>query len=191
MIVIAGLGNPGREYAGTRHNAGFSVIDELADKYNIDVDIAKHKALCGKGQIEGQKVVLVKPQTFMNSSGESLREVVDFYKCDVSSEVLVIYDDITLDVGNIRVRKRGSAGGHNGMKSIIAHLGSEDFARIRIGIGEKPPRMDLADWVLGRFAKEDGQNLEKARKSAIEAVEMILRDETDEAMNRFNRKEER
>ena len=108
MIVIAGLGNPGREYAGTRHNAGFSVIDELADKYNIDVDIAKHKALCGKGQIEGQKVVLVKPQTFMNSSGESLREVVDFYKCDVSSEVLVIYDDITLDVAHMSfIEKEG------------------------------------------------------------------------------------
>lgn len=188
MIIIAGLGNPGKEYENTRHNAGFMVIDELARLMNVDVTTYKHKALIGKGILEGQKVVLAKPQTFMNSSGESLRELFDYYKPDETDDIIVVYDDITLDVGSIRVRKSGSAGGHNGMKSIIAHLGSEAFPRVRVGIGEKPSRMDLKDWVLGHFSESDKENLKKAVSDAAEAVKMIINDQTDEAMNRFNRK---
>lgn len=191
MIIIAGLGNPGKEYAGTRHNAGFMTIDALAVKYGIDVSERKHKALIGKGAIEGHKVILAKPQTFMNNSGESLRELVDYYKPDIETEVIVIYDDITLDVGGLRVRKKGSAGGHNGMKSIIAHLGTSDFQRIRVGIGEKPPRMDLADWVLGHFHKEDMEPLKDAIDEACAATLMIMNGEVDEAMNKYNRKVDR
>lgn len=191
MIIIAGLGNPGREYENTRHNAGFMTIDKLAKEYGIDVSEKKHKALIGKGVIEGQKVILAKPQTFMNSSGESLRELTDYYKPDIAAEVIVIYDDITLDVGSIRVRKHGSAGGHNGMKSIIAHLGTEEFQRIRVGIGEKPPKMDLADWVLGHFPKEDKEHLEDGLKDACDAVLLLINKEPDEAMNRYNRKVDR
>lgn len=191
MIIIAGLGNPGREYVNTRHNAGFMAIDALAKKYGIDVTEKKHKALIGKGIIEGQKVILAKPQTYMNNSGESLRELSDYYKPDTETEIIVIYDDITLDVGGLRVRKKGSAGGHNGMKSIIAHLGTEEFQRIRVGIGEKPPRMDLADWVLGHFAKEDAENLETALSEAVNATVMLMNGQVDEAMNRYNRKVDR
>lgn len=191
MYIIAGLGNPGREYDNTRHNTGFRVLDALASKYSIDVSEKKHKALVGKGVIDGQKVILIKPQTFMNLSGESLREVADYYKIDPETDLIVIYDDITLDVGSIRVRKKGSAGGHNGIKSIIAQLGTENFQRIRVGIGEKPPKMDLADWVLGHFPKEETDNLNAGTDAATEAVRLMLAGQTDEAMNRFNRKVDR
>ena len=137
MYIIAGLGNPGKEYAGSRHNVGFMTLDELADRYNIDVREKAHKALIGKGMIEGNKVILVKPQTYMNLSGESIRSVMDYYKTE-PSEFIVIYDDISLEPGQIRIRKKGSAGGHNGIKNIIAHLGTQEFPRIRIGVGEKP-----------------------------------------------------
>ncbi|MBO7358003.1 MAG: aminoacyl-tRNA hydrolase [Lachnospiraceae bacterium] len=189
MYIIAGLGNPGKEYENTRHNAGFMAIDALADAYNISVSEKKHKGLIGKGVIEGHKVVLVKPQTFMNLSGECLRPVCDYYKADPATELIVIYDDINLSVGGIRVRKKGSAGGHNGMKSIIANMDTEDFHRVRVGVGEKPPRMDLADWVLGHFKKEDAEPLKEAIDKAKEAVLLLLNGEADEAMNRFNRKE--
>ena len=188
MVIIVGLGNPGKQYEMTRHNAGFMAIDALSEKYGIDVLEKKHKAIIGKGVIDGQKVILAKPQTFMNSSGESVRELVDYYKPDIENELIIIYDDITLDVGGLRVRKKGSAGGHNGMKSIIAHLGDENFKRIRVGIGEKPQRMDLADWVLGHFKKEDIDPLKESLDNAINAVSMILAGETDEAMNKYNRK---
>jgi len=188
MVIIVGLGNPGKQYEMTRHNAGFMAIDALSEKYGIDVTEKKHKAIIGKGVIDGQKVILAKPQTFMNSSGESVRELVDYYKPDIENELIIIFDDITLDVGGLRVRKKGSAGGHNGMKSIIAHLGDENFKRIRVGIGEKPPRMDLADWVLGHFKKEDIEPLKESLDNAINAVSMILAGETDEAMNKYNRK---
>lgn len=188
MIIIAGLGNPGKEYVNTRHNAGFMAIDELASRHGIDVSEKKHKALIGKGSINGHKVILAKPQTYMNNSGESLRELFDYYKPDAETEIIVIYDDITLDVGGIRVRKKGSAGGHNGMKSIIAHLGTENFQRVRVGIGEKPARMDLADWVLGHFHKEDTDTLNEALKEAGNAVEMLLEGDIDNAMNRYNKK---
>ncbi len=191
MFIIVGLGNPGKEYDNTRHNMGFRVIDRLSDKYGIDVTAKKHKALVGKGVIDGNKVVLAKPQTFMNLSGESVRELLDFYKVDETSELIIVYDDITLDVGNIRVRKNGSAGGHNGMKSIIAHVGHNEFMRVRVGIGEKPPKMDLADWVLGHFPKTDEEGVNEGTLKATEALLMLMDGKVDDAMNRFNRKVER
>ena len=145
MYIIAGLGNPGKEYENTRHNIGFDVIDRLAEEENIAVMESKHKALIGKGYVAGQKVILAKPQTFMNLSGESIREIVDYYKVDDTAELIVISDDISLDVGQIRIRKKGSAGGHNGLKNIIKMLGHDTFIRVRMGVGEKPKNFDLAD----------------------------------------------
>ena len=185
MYVIAGLGNPGREYEGTRHNVGFMTLDALADKYNIDVREKAFKGLIGKGMIEGNKVILVKPQTYMNLSGECIRQVMDYYKVD-PSEFIVIYDDISLVPGGIRIRKKGIAGGHNGIKNIIAHLGTQEFPRIKVGVGDKPPRMDLADYVLSRFSKEDREKMEQAFKDAADAVEVMITEGADAAMNRFN-----
>ena len=156
MYIIIGLGNPTAQYEGTRHNVGFDVIDRLAEKYNIAVDTKKHRAYIGKGMIDGQKVILAKPQTYMNLSGESVRELAEYYKVDPEQEILVIYDDISLDVGQLRIRKKGSAGGHNGIKNIIAHLGTQVFPRIKVGVGEKPKNYDLADYVLGHFPKQSG-----------------------------------
>lgn len=188
MFIIAGLGNPGKEYEGTRHNAGFDVIDALADKYNISVNERKGRAFCGKGIIAGQKVLLVKPQTYMNLSGESIRSLVDFYKPDPEEEFLVIFDDVSLDVGQIRIRKKGSAGGHNGIKSIISHLGSQNFMRIKVGVGEKPKEYDLADYVLGHFSKADREGMQDGYRQAMEAVEQILLGDIEAAMNCFNKK---
>lgn len=188
MYIIAGLGNPKEEYDNTRHNIGFALIDALADQYNIPVMDRKHKALTGKGMINGRKVILAKPLTFMNLSGESIRPIVDYYKIDVSTELIVISDDISLPPGQIRVRKRGSAGGHNGLKSIIQHLGSEEFQRIRIGVGEKPAGYDLADYVLGRFSKEEQPLIREGVEKAMKAAAMMLEGDVDRAMNEFNRK---
>lgn len=185
MKIIAGLGNPTSQYEGTRHNIGFAVIDKLADAYNISMDIKKHKAVCGKGVIDGEKVILVKPQTYMNLSGESIREVYDYYKADIE-DVLIIYDDICLDVGKLRIRAKGSAGGHNGIKNIIAHLGTEKFARIRVGVGDKPKQMDLADYVLGRFQGDDVAAIRKGIETAAEAVSVVITEGIDSAMNKFN-----
>ena len=188
MFIIVGLGNPTKEYEGTRHNVGFEVIDRIADKYNISVTDRKSRAFCGKGIIAGQKVLLVKPQTYMNLSGESVRGLVDYYKIDEESELLVIFDDISLDVGQLRIRKKGSAGGHNGIKNIIAHLGTNVFQRIKVGVGEKPKEYDLADYVLGHFFKAEQEVMEDGYKDAIQAVELILQGDIDEAMNQFNKK---
>lgn len=188
MYIIAGLGNPTLQYEGTRHNVGFDVIDALADKYNISVDGRKSRAFIGKGIIEGQKVLLVKPQTYMNLSGESIRGLVDYYKIDEEQELLVIYDDVSLDVGQLRIRKKGSAGGHNGIKSIIANLGTQVFPRIKVGVGEKPKKYDLADYVLGHFSKADREIMEEGYQKAVSAIEMILRGELEAAMNEYNRK---
>lgn len=188
MYIIAGLGNPSKEYKNTRHNIGFDVIDFLADKHGIDVTTIKHKALVGKGIINGEKVILVKPQTYMNLSGESLIDVCQYYKIDVESELIVIYDDIALDVGAIRVRKNGSAGGHNGMKNIIQHLSTEKFMRIRMGVGEKPKGYDLADYVLGHFTSQERELMDAAAVDALNAIEMIFADGIDKAMNRYNKK---
>jgi PTH1 family peptidyl-tRNA hydrolase len=185
MKIITGLGNPTAQYEGTRHNIGFAVIDRLASEYNISMDIRKHKAVCGRGVIEGEKVILVKPQTFMNLSGESVREVYDYYKADIS-DILVIYDDICLDVGKLRIRAKGSAGGHNGIKNIIAHLGTQDFERIRVGVGDKPKQMDLADYVLGHFQGEEKAAIEEGINNAVRAVGVVLTQGIDSAMNQFN-----
>ena len=188
MKIIAGLGNPTLQYEGTRHNVGFDVIDTLADKYNISVDARKSSAFIGKGMIEGQKVILVKPQTYMNLSGESIRGLVDYYKIDVEHELLVIYDDISLDVGQLRIRKKGSAGGHNGIKNIIANLGTQNFPRIKVGVGEKPKKYDLADYVLSHFSKAERELMEEGYQKAVKAVEMLLDGEMEAAMNEYNRK---
>lgn len=187
MYLIAGLGNPTKEYDKTRHNVGFSVIDALADRYRIDVSEKKHKALCGRGVIEGQKVLLLKPQTFMNLSGESIRAAADYYKIE-PEEMIVIYDDISLDPGQLRIRLKGSAGGHNGIKNIIANLGTQDFPRIKVGVGAKPPRMDLADYVLSRFGAGEQKLMEEAFGEAAEAAVMMMTDGAERAMNHFNAK---
>ena len=189
MYVIAGLGNPGREYEGTRHNVGFMTLDALADKYNIDVREKAFKGLIGKGVIEGNKVILVKPQTYMNSSGESIRAAADYYKVD-PEDILIVYDDISLAPGQLRIRAKGSAGGHNGIKSIIAHLGTQEFPRVKVGVGEKPSRMDLADYVLGHFSKEEQGTMADAVKEAADAVCEIVNVGIAQAMNDHNRKKE-
>ena len=186
MYVIAGLGNPGSKYEKTRHNAGFQVIDRLAEKYHIDMKMKRHRAVCGTGLIEGVRVLLVKPQTFMNLSGESIQEAVRFSGADPQSEFLVIYDDVSLPPGQLRIRKKGSAGGHNGMKNIILHLGTQEFARVRVGVGEKPAGYDPADYVLGHFSKEEEKQMEEAFERAADAVAVILKEGTDRAMNQFN-----
>ena len=188
MYIIVGLGNPGKEYEKTRHNVGFDVIDALAEKYKISVLELKHKAISGRGYIEGQKVILVKPLTFMNLSGESIREVIEYYKVDSEEELIVISDDISLEPGQLRVRIKGSAGGHNGLKNIIKQLGHDNFKRIRMGVGEKPKGYDLADYVLGHFNKEEKAAVDEAIEKAVRAVEIILTDGADVAMNEFNRK---
>jgi PTH1 family peptidyl-tRNA hydrolase len=188
MYVIAGLGNPTKEYENTRHNIGFMAIDYLADKYGISLLECKHKALMGKGIINGNKVVLVKPLTYMNLSGEAIRSVIDYYKVDEKEELIVIYDDISLDVGQLRIRKKGSAGGHNGIKNIIAHLGHDTFMRIKIGVGEKPKGYDLADYVLGHFTGDELKTMNESLKAVDGAVNLMLEGEVDKAMNDYNAK---
>ena len=188
MFVIVGLGNPEKKYECTRHNIGFAVIDALADKYNISIKDKKHKALCGTGVIEGVKVMLVKPLTYMNISGDSVADVMNFYKLDPEEDMLVVYDDISLAPGNIRVRKKGSAGGHNGIKSIIARCGTQNFMRVRVGVGEKPEGWDLADHVLGHFSDEDSRLVREAVDDAIGAIVMMSQGDVDQAMNNYNAK---
>ena len=190
MYIIAGLGNPTKEYEGTRHNVGFDVIDRLSERYNIDVTMERHRALIGKGMIAGQKVILVKPQTYMNLSGESIRSVIDYYKVDPETELIVIYDDISLGVGQLRIRAKGSAGGHNGIKSIISSVGTSNFMRIKVGVGEKPQGWDLADHVLGRFSGEDRARVEEAIRDAEDAAVLMIQGEADKAMNDFNAKKQ-
>ena len=188
MFLIVGLGNPTLQYEGTRHNVGFDVIDLLADKYNITVETRKGRAYIGKGMMEGKKVILAKPQTYMNLSGESVRSLVDYYKIDEESELLIVYDDVSLGVGQLRIRKKGSAGGHNGIKNIISHLDTNVFMRIKIGVGEKPKKYDLADYVLSSFSKVEREQMEEGYEKAVRAAVMILNGETDAAMNEYNRK---
>ena len=185
MYIIAGLGNPGKQYEHTRHNVGFDTLDKLAEKYHIPIDTQKHKAVCGSGYIEGQKVILVKPQTYMNLSGESLAEIYNFYKVDTSN-IVVIYDDIDLDVGKLRIRKKGSAGTHNGMRSIVKCLGSGDFPRVRVGVSKPMKGQDLADFVLSRFRKEEQADLEIGLEKAYKAVEAMIKENVDIAMNKYN-----
>ncbi len=187
MYIIVGLGNPTKQYENTRHNVGFDAIDILADRYNISVTEKKHRAYCGSGYIEGQKVLLVKPQTYMNLSGESVHSAMEFYKCDPVEELIVLCDDINLDVGQLRIRKKGSAGGHNGLKNIIAHLHTEEFQRVRIGVGHKPENYDLVDFVLGHFSKAEQEDILQGEKDAAEAVKVLVTKGIESAMNLFNR----
>ena len=188
MYIIVGLGNPGKEYVNTRHNIGFDVIDKLAETENISVIEKKHKALIGKGYVAGEKCVLVKPQTYMNLSGESVRQILDYYKVDETEGLIVISDDTSLEVGALRIRKKGSAGGHNGLKNIIAHLGHDTFKRVKMGVGEKPKGYDLADYVLGHFSAGERKIMDDAAKRAVEAIHMMIAQDVDAAMNAFNRK---
>ncbi|MCI8891157.1 MAG: aminoacyl-tRNA hydrolase [Eubacterium sp.] len=188
MYMIAGLGNPTRQYEKTRHNIGFDTIDKIADAFHISMRDAKLKSVCGSGVIAGQKVLLLKPQTFMNNSGEAIRAALNFYKLDPETQMLVIYDDISLEPGNLRIRLKGSAGGHNGIRSIIAHAGTQQFARMKIGVGHKPDGWDLADYVLGRFAKEEREAAEDAMKDAVQAAELIVAGDAAQAMNLYNKK---
>lgn len=187
MYLIAGLGNPSRTYEGTRHNIGFTMIDAIGNKFGIDVTTKKHKALVGRGMIDGMRAILAKPQTYMNLSGESIREITDFYKIEPEN-IIIIYDDISLDVGQLRIRKKGSAGGHNGVKNIIAHLGTQEFPRIKVGIGNKPEGWDLADYVLSKYTKAEQEALEEASEGVIGAVKLMLADDIEAAMNKYNAK---
>ena len=188
MYVIAGLGNPGREYEGTRHNVGFMTLDALADKYNIDVREKAFKGLIGKGMIEGNKVILVKPQTYMNASGIAIEAAAHFYKIP-PERVLVLFDDISLPVGKLRIRKNGSAGGHNGLKSIISCLGSDQFPRVKIGVGAKPhPDYDLADWVLSTVSKTEWPDYQEAMSHAADAALCIVKNGCEKAAAEYNGK---
>lgn len=184
--IIAGLGNPGAKYEMTRHNAGFLTLDLYAVKNNADIKKLKYHSLVREEIIGGKRCLLMKPQTFMNNSGEAIGEAARFYKIP-PEKIIVISDDTTLDIGKIRIRRKGSAGGHNGLKSIIAHLNSEDFPRVKIGVGKKPDAYtDLADWVLARFPKESEAELRQSLENALSAVELIVQGETDKAMNLYN-----
>ena len=186
MYLIAGLGNPGKQYEATRHNMGFDVIDKLVEEFNVPQAGVKFNAMYGKGRIGGEPVILMKPLSYMNLSGGPIRDMANYFKIDPETELIVIYDDIDTEPGQLRVRKKGSAGGHTGIKSIIQQLGTQNFMRVRVGVGAKPKDWDLADYVLGRFDRDDRQLVEDAQDRACEAVEMILADSVDAAMNKFN-----
>ena len=185
MYLIVGLGNPGTEYAATRHNIGFDMITYLSDKYRIPMRGKEGKAIVGKGFIEGQKVMLAQPQTFMNLSGESVRALMDYYKL-TEEEVVIIYDDISMPVGQVRIRPKGSAGGHNGIKSIIQHLGTQEFPRIKIGVGDKPANGDLVKHVLGRFGKEEDVMIRDVFELAEKGLLALLQEDVAAAMNTVN-----
>ncbi len=185
MYVVIGLGNPGKDYTNTRHNVGFEAIDILAKRNKIDLNKIKFQAVYGEGRIGNEKVLLVKPQTFMNNSGVTVREIFQFYKIDVQN-IIVIVDDIDIDFSSIRVKQKGSAGSHNGLKSIIYHLQDENFPRVKIGIGKKHSNQDLADFVLSRFSKEERPEIELSLITAAEAVENIIMQDINYAMNKFN-----
>ncbi len=185
MYYIVGLGNPGLQYENTRHNAGFLTIDYLADKYGIDVKKLKFKSLYGQGMISGHKVMLIKPQTYMNNSGEAVRDIKNFYKFD-SDKLIVVYDDIDINFGSIRIRKKGSAGTHNGMKSIIYQIQDDSFPRIKISVGKKPDYMDLANFVLSGFSEKEASVMRDEIGLAADAIELMIKDGIDKSMNKFN-----
>lgn len=187
FYCIVGLGNPGRQYEETKHNVGFKVIDRLAEKYDIKVDKFKNKAFVGDGTIRNKRVLLVKPQTYMNLSGESVREIVNFYKIP-QERFVVIFDDTSLPCGSVRIREKGSHGGHNGIRNIIDQMGTDQFYRIKVGIGEKPSGWDLADYVLGKFNEDDLPAMDEGMDKAVKGVELMLSRGIAEAANRVNQK---
>ena len=185
-FLIVGLGNPGKKYETTRHNAGFMCIDKFSQEENVDVKKVKLHALIGECYIEGHKVIVMKPQTMMNNSGQAIKECATFYKI-APENIIVIYDDISLEPGKLRIRRKGSAGGHNGIKSIIAHLGSENFPRVKIGVGAKPhPDYDLVDWVLGSFPKDQLKLINESCENAYNAIKIIMNADIDGAMSKYN-----
>ena len=183
MFLIVGLGNPGNEYKNTRHNIGFDVIDKLANVYKIDINRSKFKGICGEGRIGLEKVILLKPLTYMNLSGESVREVCDYFKIEPEN-IIVVHDDVSIDVGRIRIRAKGSSGGQNGVKNIILHLSTDEFNRVKVGVGK--PQGDMVSHVLGRFSEEDRKLVEQSSDAAIQAIEVIIKDDINVAMNKFN-----
>lgn len=184
--LIVGLGNPGKKYEFTRHNIGFMFLDFFAGDRNLKINKIKFKAVCCETVIDGKKCVLMKPQTYMNNSGEAVREAADFYKIPTEN-IIVIFDDVSLETAKIRIRRKGSAGGHNGIKSIISHLGSEEFPRIKIGVGEKPhEEMDLADWVLSSFSKKELEQLKESAKKAEDIISLMVDGKTEDAMSKYN-----
>lgn len=185
MYLIVGLGNPEPEYSKTRHNMGFDVINKIAKKYDIELSRSNYNALYGTGIIEGKKVILVKPQTYMNSSGEAIKKFIDFYKIPLEN-VIIIYDDMDTDIETIRIRPKGGAGSHNGMKSVIYELQSENFARIRVGIGRPKGEFDKVDFVIGAIPDEEYINLQKGQNEAVEAVVCYIKNGIDNVMNKFN-----
>ena len=185
-FIIAGLGNPGAKYESTRHNSGFVFIDMLAAKYGFKVNKIKFKAVTALVEINGHKCLILKPQTFMNESGQSIREAASFYKIP-AEKIIVVFDDISLDCGKLRIRRKGTDGGHNGIKSIIYHLNSDNFPRIKLGVGKKPhPDYDLADWVLSSFGSDEAKLMRQAAENAVGAVEMMVNGEIDAAMSKYN-----
>ena len=186
MFVIVGLGNPDKKYEHTRHNIGFAAIDYIADKYNIELNRIKFKGVFGEGLINGKKVILLKPTTYMNNSGIALRQCMDFYKVS-AEDILVLYDDMDMPVGKLRLRQKGSAGGHNGIKSIISHIGTQEFDRIRIGIG-KDKMIPVVDWVLGKFPQEQQEDLNHALEQAAKAAKFSIKHSFSDTMNRYNKK---
>ena len=185
-FLIVGLGNPGKQYESTRHNAGFICIDILAEKYDIKINKLKFKSLMGEGRIEGKRCLLLKPQTFMNLSGEAVRDAVEFYKIPVEN-IIVICDDISLEPGKMRIRRKGSHGGQNGMRNIIYHLKDDNFPRIKIGIGAKPnPDYDLADWVLSRFTQSEAKLIKQVADNTVSAIEIMVKGDIDKAMSNYN-----
>lgn len=184
--IIAGLGNPGMQYENTRHNAGFIVLDALAQQLGVQINRMKFKGLTAEATIEGKRCLLIKPNTFMNLSGESLVQALEFYKID-AEKLIVVYDDISLEPGKLRIRRKGSHGGHNGMRSIIDLTGRDDFPRVKMGVGKKPhPDYNLADWVLGKFGKEDAEKMKQSAENACECIKLMVQGKTDEAMNKYN-----
>lgn len=184
--IVAGLGNPGKEYENTRHNAGFLTIDKLVEKYNTKADRLKFKSLCAEVMINGKKCLIMKPSTYMNNSGEAITQAMRFYKIPIE-KVLVIFDDISLEPGSLRVRRKGSDGGHNGIKNIVYLSGSNNFPRIKIGVGKKPhPDYNLADWVLSKLSASDTLKLNNVMGDAISAIELIVSGDIDSAMNKYN-----
>lgn len=188
MYLIVGLGNPTKEYQATRHNIGWDAITRISDDYRIDLNKKGFKAIYGTGYIEGEKVIIAQPTTYMNLSGESVREFADYYQIP-EEQIIILYDDISLEPGQLRIRAKGSAGGHNGIKSIIAHLGTQEFPRVKIGVGEKPEGWDLADYVLGRFPKEQEPVMREALKNASDAVRLMITNGMNAAMNQYNKKQ--
>lgn len=188
MYLVVGLGNPGKQYEATRHNMGFDTIDHLIEEYRVPQDGVKFNAMYGKTMIGGEKVILMKPLSFMNLSGDPVRDMANYFKIDPETEMIVVYDDIDLEPGQLRIRKQGSAGGHNGIKDIIRQLGTEKFMRIKVGVGAKPKGWDLADHVLGRFSTEDRKLVDEAIEKAAKAVDIMISQGVDAAMNEYNRK---